>query len=362
MINKKIPTPFLLINYNELKNNIEKMAAAFQGTKINLKPHFKTHKSIEIAKIQIETGATGITCATLNEAEVLCAAGISDIFLAYPIFDSASLNRFESLTKKIRISCAVDSLKHLEIFKSCNFEVHVRIEIDSGHHRCGVLPETSELDPLIEFLKENSQVKLDGVFTHAGHSYSAKNSEDLKKIALEESEAVIKAAEIVVSSGLSCDVISVGSTPTAFLASKSGKINECRPGNYVFYDSMQLSLNVCQQENCSLYVCSSIIGIYKNRIVINAGSKSLGLDKGAHGLQTISGHGLIVGKEDLQISRLSEEHGIIDLKENQGHDLKIGDRIFIIPNHSCAAANYFEQYYVDHLNGDLQNWLLVGKR
>ncbi|GAB4279984.1 MAG: alanine racemase [Candidatus Rifleibacteriota bacterium] len=359
-------TPYARIDVQKLKENIETFAARFSQRNIALRPHIKTHKCPQIAKMQIENGAVGLTVATLREAEAMINKGFSDIFIAYPIVGEANLRKFSELRSKARLSSAVDSIYHLDEllrFSSSERPSNIRIEIDCGQHRCGIQPEDAEtLLQLANFLKTNSDYfYLEGVFTHAGQVYRCTEKEQIAKVALSEQQAVIKAALFLRNHGFDCNVVSVGSTPTSVYSTASG-ITEARPGNYVFYDAIQVRNTTARAENCSYSVVTRVIGSYSDRLIIDAGSKALGLDKGAHGINLVGGYGIVKRYENLEISALSEEHGTLTWRRKPERLPATGDLLEIIPNHSCASANLFSCYQVFQQNKYIGTWEIVGKR
>lgn len=362
-MNDNTGTPFARIDVQKLQENIKHLAQKFSRGNIKLRPHVKTHKCLEIAQLQISAGACGITVATLAEAEAMAAGGINDIFLAYPIVGKTAAERSAALTG-IRLTTAFDSIFHLEELKKyarVGQRFRVRLEINSGQNRCGIFPEPSELGKIADYLQAHAEIfYLDGVFTHAGQVYRCSNEEEIRQIARLEEESVVKAAVYLREKGLSCPVVSTGTTPTAYFT-QNELINECRPGNYVFFDAIQIANSTAKAQNCALTIVSTIIGRYSDHLVIDAGSKALGLDKGAHGLSLVNGYGLIEGYPSLCISSLSEEHGIVTFSSDQ--DLPSpGQQLSIIPNHSCAAANMFSCYQVFNGEQKQSSWLIRGRR
>jgi D-serine deaminase-like pyridoxal phosphate-dependent protein len=364
---ERLKTPAAIIDKKILERNITFFAEELKRSKVAIRPHIKTHKSSEIAALQIKEGAIGITTATLQEAEDFYKAGYNDIFIAYPIIGRNKLSRYLHLHQNCKISSAIDSNFHLESLSSLADQLkkplNIRIEIDSGHNRCGLKPESEELSILGNKIKQSDFLKLEGIFTHAGHAYSSQNQLELKKIGEQEANSIIKANQVLTELGFVNLVLSVGSTPTALISSKFSEINECRPGNYVFFDAMQIELGVCEEKDCAFSILTTVIGKYTDHIVIDAGSKALNLDKGTHGMDNLQGHGLIKGYPYLKISRLSEEHGIIE-KTDDSQDFPIpGTILEVIPNHSCSAANLFSEFNVRSHN-DLITEIFhpIGKR
>jgi D-serine deaminase-like pyridoxal phosphate-dependent protein len=323
-----------------------------------LRPHIKTHKSVDIAHRQITLGATGITTAKLSEAEIMYGSGINDIFIANQITHPLKINRLKMLHAQCRVIIGMDNEQQIELlrpaFQKTIRPLEVRIEIDSGFGRCGV-KENKVLLNLAQKISAEPWLLLEGIFTHAGQVYSAGSEEEVAKIGDAEAKAAELAHTFLHRKGIEVQTVSVGSTPTAKYAVRNDTVNEIRPGNYVFYDGIQLALGSARAESCSLFVMATVISQpQKDQIVIDAGSEALGLDRGAHSLQLISGYGTPINIE-ATIERVSEEHGILKLK--QAHMINLGSPVIILPNHACSVANLFEKYYLisEHLEVEMIN-------
>ncbi|GAA0341712.1 alanine racemase [Bacillus carboniphilus] len=348
-----LDTPTLLLDIDKLKENINEMAAFAKMQGISLRPHIKTHKSIEIAKLQLEAGAVGVTTAKIGEAEVMAAGGMKDILIAYPISSEMKMKRLIGLMEDgVDLKISVDHVQQVEwldaFFEQTSYTLQVWIKVNSGLNRCGVEPG-DEVVQLARKVVNSASLKLGGIFTHAGHSYGAKSIEEIEQIGLQEARMVVESAEACEKEGIPIPVRSVGSTPTYKIAGQVKGITEVRPGNAAFFDAIQVGLGVTSFDKCALTLLASVVGVYQgSRVVLDTGSKSLCLDKGAHGNQSVSGFGHVVGHPELTIERLSEEHGVAIV--NGETSLSLNDKVLVIPNHACTVANQFEEYVV-HQNG-----------
>lgn len=359
-------TPVALADKSILERNISD-AAEFAGRHgIALRPHIKTHKSPEIARMQTAAGAVGITCATIDEAVGFADAGFRDIFIAYPIVDGARLEILKKLRGSSEVIVSVDSDEHISILEATGIagKIRVRIEIDSGHHRCGLPPGKPVVD-LARRVAASPCLVLDGVFTHAGHVYGAKTPDERLMISEAEGRAVVSAAKMIRDAGIACHNASVGSTPTWRVSGTIPGVTEARPGNYVYNDAIQVGLGVAKPEDCAFTVLTTVVAVYDDRFVVDAGSKAMGLDKGAHGIDLLKGYGILLtpdGKvaRDWMLSRLSEEHGIAQIAPAVCSP-RIGDTLRIIPNHSCAAANMYSSIYITDDTGGMTAHPLVGR-
>ncbi|MFS0777841.1 D-TA family PLP-dependent enzyme [Neobacillus sp. 3P2-tot-E-2] len=358
-----LDTPSLLVDHQKLLKNISEIANFANQQGVVYRPHIKTHKSVKIAQLQVEAGAVGVTTAKISEAEVMASGGIKDILIAYPISNPDKINRLIKLIQKgVRLKVSVDnpeSLRYLQRgLEHTPHTLEVWIKVNSGLNRCGVEPGKEAL-LLAKAIMTHSKLKLGGIFTHAGHSYAAKTYEEIENIGLQEGLAVVESAKECEQAGIPILVRSVGSTPTFKIAGKVPSVTEIRPGNAVFFDAIQVGLGVTSIENCAVTLLASVVGVYKDRIIFDTGSKSLCLDKGAHGNQTVSGFGHIIGHPEIIIERLSEEHGVGILVGET--NLKINDKVQIIPNHACPVVNQFEEYVV-YENGQLTDVWKVDAR
>ncbi len=350
----KLDTPSLLIDYQNLLTNISQMVSFAKEKGIAYRPHIKTHKSIKIAHLQMEAGAVGITTAKISEAEVMSAGGIKDILIAYPISSPDKIKRLvKLLEQEVKLKVSVDNMESLSYLQKelvhTPFTLEVWIKVNSGLNRCGVEPG-QEAVLLAKEILTHSKLQLGGIFTHAGHSYAAKSMDEIEKIGHHEGLSVVESAEQCEKEGIRIPVRSVGSTPTYKIAGNVPGITEIRPGNAVFFDAIQAGLGVTTIENCAVTLLASVVGVYKDRVIFDTGSKSLCLDKGAHGNQTVSGFGHVMGHPEIVIERLSEEHGVGALVQET--TLKLNDKVQIIPNHACTVVNQFDEYVV-HENGHM---------
>jgi D-serine deaminase-like pyridoxal phosphate-dependent protein len=217
----------------------------------------------------------------------------------------------------------------------------VWIEIDSGLQRAGVAP--ADAPALARLVAAEPNLRLTGMFTHAGQSYAARDASEVATIAAAESAAVVEAATATRASGIPIATVSAGSTPTArFLDATSG-LTEIRPGTYVFYDALQVALGSTDADRCALSVAATVVSRPTGeRVVIDAGSKTLGLDKGAHSSDLLPDYGRLV-EEDGALVRLSEEHGVLRVPVSSA--LAIGDRVRIVPNHACSVTNLGRRFH-----------------
>jgi D-serine deaminase-like pyridoxal phosphate-dependent protein len=342
MTTDELETPAVLIDCDVLEANIARQAGRAREAGVKLRPHAKTHKSPQIARMQLEAGAKGISLAKPSEAEVFAREGFDDIFLAYPIVGRGKPERLLALSDRVRLAVGVDSAAGAEalsaVFASAGRRLDVSIKIDCGYHRVGVLPENALA--LGRRIADLPGLRLRGVFTHGGHAYAAESAEAQAAVAEDEGEAVARVARELSKAGLSIEEVSVGSTPSARLVMKAPGVTECRPGNYVFHDGSQVALGTCAVSDCAMTVLATVVSVpAPGRAVLDAGSKTLSSDtlrpRG-------NGHGLVLGTGS-RIEKLSEEHGVIRVEA--GDRFQVGQRVRILPNHACVISNLHDRLY-----------------
>jgi D-serine deaminase-like pyridoxal phosphate-dependent protein len=362
-------TPILLVDYEKLENNIRSMAAKAKKNGVILRPHIKTHKCIEIGKKQLENGAEGITVSTLGEADAFADAGFSDITYAVPLA-ADKFDGVKRISERTRLSVLVDHPNTVEplgsFCKDVGIILNVLVKVDCGYPRCGIDPESPAAINLAKKIHESPNLNFKGILTHAGHSYDATTIEEVKTIAKQEQDVMIRFAKTLKSENAELDpeVVSIGSTPTARLADTFQEgITEIRPGNYAFFDYTQVALGSCEVTDCALTVVSSVISKNMDRAIVDAGATALSKDKGPIHIEPNVGYGKIVkdyveGKLEtgVMITSLSQEHGKLTLTEKTSFDFKHGEKIRIIPNHSCLSANLFDYFQVVKGDSVVDRW------
>lgn len=340
----KIDTPVVLVDIDRVDANIERMASFMRGRATALRPHAKTHKSLEIGRRQVAAGAIGLTVATIGEAEVFAAGGFADLFIGYPVIASGSkAERLRRLAGNCRLSIGADSATGLDrlasAFRGAVEKPRVRIEIDCGGRRSGVVPEMAG-----ELARRaiDLGLEVDGIFTHAGQSYA--DPARRPAAAQEEVVGLTRAAEAFRAVGLEPLVISAGSTPTAMLSARP-PVTEERPGTYVLGDRQQSHLageTTEPYESVALVVATTVVSHgTQGGFLVDAGAKILTKDIAPY----LAGHGAVLGYPEAVLTRVNDHHGIAEVPAGSPRP-SIGEVILIVPNHVCPVVNLVDELVV----------------
>ena len=357
---EELDTPCLILDKSLLEKNCFKARKKCLELNTILRPHVKTPKSIEIAKIALDNQEGPITVSTLNEAEYFASAGFKDILYAVCIIPK-KLKRLNFIQQKYScmIRMVIDSVfvaqEILNYSKLHNANFEILIEIDCGEGRSGLFHQDQKIRDISRVFAEYEQTNLIGVLTHAGHSYSTKDKNEILSISnIERAEALASIKNFSNFNKMS-PVISVGSTPTMFLASNLDGISEIRAGIYMFWDLAQASRGICKIEEIAISVLASVIGHnhQRKRIIIDAGSLALSKDVSANNFMKEAGYGLVCNPDTgipfdgLNVSEVHQEHGSIDLESTDWFEnFPIGSLVRILPNHACLTCAAHEKYNV----------------
>jgi D-serine deaminase-like pyridoxal phosphate-dependent protein len=371
-----IPTPALLLDADVLERNIKRMAEKVAGFGGRLRPHVKTHKCIEIGRLQQKHGAQGITVASIVEARDFADAGFDDITWAVPLIPSR-LPEVLALAQRITFRVMVESTEALDALeaaaKGAGVRVHTWLETDCGYHRSGVDPDSPIAMPLAARIAKSPHLVFDGILTHAGHSYAAREPEHRAAIAAEERECMASFARKLRQGGIEVPSVSIGSTPSMAAQTSMEGVDEARPGNYVFNDWMQAVSGVCAYDDVAVSVLTSVISHQEAlpHCIVDAGALAMSKDPGPphpdmrRGLgplyKDLSG-GRLDPRVDLQ--HVSQEHGFIGgpRPADIAGRFAVGDRVRVMPNHSCLTAAMFDEYWVVRGEAVVDRWKILRGR
>ncbi|WP_397313112.1 MULTISPECIES: alanine racemase [Parafrankia] len=341
-----ISTPALVVDLDTVEDNIARMARIATERGFEVRPHIKTHKTPQLAALQRASGASGLTVATIGEAEAFADAAFDDLFIAYPLWlDQARSNRLRRLADRAQVTVGVDSVPAARRLGAANLPVEVMIEVDSGHHRSGVAPGDA-VGPALAAVEAG--LRLRGLFTFPGHAY---HPGARIRAARDEATALATAADALRAAGLHPTVLSGGSTPTAAYT-RPGTVTELRPGVYVFNDAQQLALGACSPDQIGLAAATTVVSAPEpGRFVLDAGSKVLGADRPPWA----PGFGFLPAFPEAVVTALSEHHAVVTAPP--GHPIPtIGETTFIVPNHVCSAVNLADSLVVTRGGTVVDHW------
>jgi D-serine deaminase-like pyridoxal phosphate-dependent protein len=359
-----LATPFVAVDLRRLDRNITRMQDRANRAGVALRPHVKTHKCLEIALRQLAAGAIGITASKPSEAAVFARAGL-DVLLAYPIVDHERLKPVLEHTER-RISVVADSIEGVHALNAAGATARspldLLIEIDVGLRRCGVRADSNALSEIAKYASRSPHLILRGVMSHAGHAYGGPDKAAIQAVAEAEGKLMAHAAERIEPFVEGIPRISIGSTPSVLAVEDFGPAHEIRPGNYVFLDLTAMRLGLARREEIALSVVSTIVSMNDDYFIIDAGSKTLSSDMGAHGIGGDLGYGLATALDDMEecapVVALSEEHGRV---ARNGLTWSVGERVRILPNHSCPVVNLTDRLVILEAETVLDSWPVAAR-
>ncbi|MBA3766253.1 MAG: alanine racemase [Acidobacteria bacterium] len=363
----ELKTPALLLDVARVHSNAKRIGDRVRLSGARLRPHIKTHKCIEVARIQTSGHSGALTVSTLAEARAFSAHGFRDLMYAVPIepgkFDEAiqlagDCERLALITDDLEIPTLLN-----ETARRAGVTLDLFLKVDCGYHRCGVEPSLPEAFEIPRRISDSSNLRFAGILTHAGHSYHCRSKVDVLALARTERDTMTEFAARLRAGGLPVETISIGSTPTITNVDHLEGIDEARPGNYIFFDAFQAAIGSCSLEDCALTVLAAVVHRDRRRqkIIIDAGAIALSKDRGAVEFDAACGYGLVLDLEGhdlgLRVGGLSQEHGEIQVSDDNLLDrLSTGTRLRVLANHSCLTAAQHDHYNV--LEGDriLDRW------
>lgn len=351
-----LTTPAFLVDEAVVRQNCDAMREKARRSGVVFRPHMKTHKTLEIARMQLGPEGGPLTVSTLAEAEFYAASGFDDITYAVPIAPD-KLGRAAALARRIRrlnlLTDSVEALRAMEDFHAREGHVfHVFLKVDCGYHRAGVDPQSEQGTRLALAMASSKAIRFEGLLTHAGHSYSAHNPDEILKVAKQETAVLTHFRDRLANQGVNPLVRSVGSTPTVSVPANIAGADEIRPGNYVFYDAFQSDIGACNLAQCAVSVLCTVIGSYpaQGHLLVDAGALAFSKDPGADHIDPQCGFGVVCDLElnrlPLKMKGLSQEHGRLEGSAEVLASLPVGTRLRIVPNHSCLTAAMFPEYQV----------------
>jgi D-serine deaminase-like pyridoxal phosphate-dependent protein len=362
-----LATPALLLDVDRVRWNAETMRAKARRLGVRLRPHIKTHKCIEVARLQLDGLPHAVTVSTLAEARVFIQHGFTDVTYAVPIdpgkFDrvaslATSCERFAVITGDADIPSGLDAAA-----ARVGVTLDVFLDVDCGYHRTGVDPLGADAIAVTRRIAAGSHLRFAGILTHAGHAYRSTSLAERVAIAREERDVMVTCADRLRAEGVPVPAVSIGSTPTMTAIDDLSGIDEIRPGNYVFFDAMQAQIGSCRIEDCALTVLAAVVhrDVARQRIAIDAGALALSKDPGVTRLDAPMGYGRVLDLEGrdlgVHVSSVAQEHGLFTVLDDRTFDrLRIGSRVRILVNHSCLTAAQHTHYEVVEGDRVIARW------
>ena len=322
-----LDTPAVLVDLDVARRNIERFQSYADAHGLKVRPHIKTHKLPAMAAMQLEAGAIGITCQKVSEAEAMVAGGadINDVLITYNILGAEKLEHLRGLARRVTLSVVADNPTVVNglsaAFAQEPVPLRVLVECNTGADRCGVASPEAAAE-LAHQIVAAPGLSFGGLMTYPPVNGAAAVQDFMTRTKL-----------LLAKDGIDVPVISSGGSPSMMTAADAPVTTEYRPGTYVYNDRSLVARGVCGWDDCALTVLATVVSVPSpNRAIIDAGSKILTSD-----LLGLAGHGHVLGRPDITVDQLSEEHGRLVSDGLIG--LAVGNRVRIVPNHACVVTN-----------------------
>ena len=354
----QVQTPAPIVDVSRVKRNLDSMATYARSHGLSLRPHVKTHKTTVIGAAQMRRGAVGLTCATPREMEVMSEIA-SDLLLAHPPL-GLKVERLLRLPSAVNIVTALDSAEAIDhvagAAAAAKRTIRIYVEIDLGMHRVGVSTPAAAVD-LASRTAKHASLEYAGICFYPGNIREApeKQGPGIERLNNDLGEFVVALER----AGLAPPAVSGGSTPTALRTHEMPLVTEFRPGTYVFNDRTTTAIGACSWDDCALTVLATVVSVaVDGQAVIDAGSKALGREpmRGANG----EGFGVVAGREDVIVSAMSEEHGILDLSRTEWRP-RVGETVRIVPNHVCIVVHLNDVLYAVAGDRVMETWPVAAR-
>jgi D-serine deaminase-like pyridoxal phosphate-dependent protein len=360
MHRNELSTPALTIDLDIVEGNLDRMAHYCKEHGLGLRPHTKTHKTPELARMQLDRGASGLTVAKVGEAEVMADAGLDDLLVAYPVWGTEKLQRLAMLARGRNILLSLDNeataYELSRAMTAWDATIGVLVEFDSGLGRCGLEPGVACVELAAKVAKLES-LRFRGLMTYFGSIWGTE--EERRTEAARVAERVGHVLRAFEDARIPTDIVSGGSTPAALLMQGIPGITEIRPGTYVYNDLNTFYQGACSLRDCSVRVVTTVVSTaVAGRAIVDAGTKTLSSDLLGSGPK--SGYGHIVEAPDAKLFSLSEEHGSVDIT-NSERRWSIGEVVTVIPNHVCATVNMHDEAFLLRDDQVVGQWRIAGR-
>jgi D-serine deaminase-like pyridoxal phosphate-dependent protein len=341
---RELSTPALTVDLDTLERNLNRVAELCRRQGVGLRPHTKTHKTVEVSRMQLAHGAVGLTVAKVGEAEVLAGAGLDDILVAFPVMGDEKLRRLAEIASVRRVLVSLDSeAAAQELSRAVAAKgavIGVLVEFDAGAHRCGLDPGP-DLVALAKAIEKLPGLKFRGLMSFFGNVWGM--PEQRRAEAERVAERLCRGLAAFRAENMPVEIVSGGSTPSAEFAHLIPGLTEIRPGTYVYNDLNTYYQDACALEDCAVRVVTTVVSTaVPGRAIVDAGSKTFSSDLLGSGPK--SGYGYVVEAPDAPIIKLNEEHGHLDIAKSQ-HPFRVGEVVTVIPNHVCTTVNMHDEIF-----------------
>lgn len=335
----EIEAPALVVDLDVMERNVEAYATFAERNDCRLRSHVKTHKTPDIAQYQHEQTGGGIACQTLSEAEVMGYNGLTDIYLSYMVVGERKLRRAAHLAEKLdRFVVTVDHPAHVRSLQAAAAErdttIGVVLEIDTGLGRTGVDPDEDDVVGLAASIAARSNLRFDGLLAYEAHVKSQAETEaDYRRLCHEAMDVAEQVVERIEEAGIEVTEVKAGGTATSWYSGSHPVVTEVNPGMYPFNDVGEIEARpwAVSRDDCAATVLTDVISVPSaDRVVVDAGSKSLSLDKPQSPVPK--------RRDDIEYANASEEHGWVDTSAS-GESFDIGDRLEFVVPHVCTTVN-----------------------
>jgi D-serine deaminase-like pyridoxal phosphate-dependent protein len=338
---QRLDTPAILVDLDVAEANIARMAAFASRAGLALRPHVKTHKSVQMARRQLQAGASGLCAATTSEATVMAGTGAADIVLAYPVVGRRKLERLAPLVEVSSLTLVTDSAEVTEGYRGLARQlgrtIPVLVEVDTGMNRAGADPRS--VVKMASDVARGDGLCFRGILTHAGHAHDTVGPLAIERVARGEARIMGAVREELEAAGLEVLVVSAGSTLTAPYLRASDGITEIRPGTYIYNDLRTLGCYACTHDAIAATALATVVSLNGERVTLNAGSKTI-----TSSADPDYGFGHPRGDPDTSFARLSEEHGVLTMPGAESR-LSVGDRVQLLPVHVCTWMDVHAEVY-----------------
>ncbi|XP_007434211.1 uncharacterized protein LOC103056254 [Python bivittatus] len=358
---EELPTPAFTVDLDVAKRNAQRMRERCQALGVALRPHMKTHKTLEGGRLMTGGTQRRIVVSTLAEARFFANGGFDDILYAYPLpFDKVEdcaalaekLNAFQVMVDGPQ---ALDRLKERPLRTGRAWKVWLKIDCENG--RAGLKPSDPAALQLAKAIAEGA-TELAGIYAHCGNSYGCHGVSEIQSVARATTARTLEFMEKLQGAGLPCPVAGIGSTPScSHPVPEMGKLGELHPGNYIFYDVQQMMIGSCQLGDVAVRVLTRVIGHYphRNQLLVDCGWTGLSL----HSLgQLPTGYALVEGHPDLKLVGMTQEHGKIEPITGKLDFPKfpLGSLLALVPYHACATAAMHPLFFIHSGGRVVETW------